>query len=126
MLRRIFHAQPESARLVVLLVACIGLLSGCTSSIGDECESDGDCPSGSLCDTTVANGYCTIPDCRTGDCPEEAGCVKFDRQTRFCMELCEGDDDCREDHVCRQDFNFEGEPVGYCFVPERTPDESGN
>lgn len=49
--------------------------------------------------------------------------MTFDRDTRFCMAVCEADGDCRDGYTCRNDNNFEGEPFGYCYVPSEAPTE---
>ena len=107
-----------------MVVVLIGLSSACTPSIGDDCEAGADCPDDAICDVTVEGGYCTVPNCEPGGCPEDSLCVIFDRDTSFCMAVCERDDECRDDHVCRMDNNFEDEPIGYCFVPQATPGDS--
>jgi hypothetical protein len=123
MTKDLFHKRLPFRALFLAAAVAIALLAGCSPAIGDECESSGDCPTGRefICDNTVPGGYCTISGCRIGECPDASVCVIFDRNTSFCMASCEGDDECREDLVCRKDQNFEDEPMGYCYVPARAP-----
>ncbi len=125
MARNLFQSRPLFRLTSLLLVALFALMTGCSPSIGDECETGSDCPSGvdAICDNTVEGGYCTVPNCDPGQCPEESVCVIFDRDTSFCMAFCEADADCREGYTCRMDNNFEGEPFGYCYVPQTNPSE---
>lgn len=121
MAKKLFHARSffRLAALVAFVLAAI--LTGCAPSIGDECESRGDCPSDAICDVTISGGYCTVPNCELGGCPEDSVCVIFDQNTRFCMAICEDASECRNGHDCRQDNNFEGEPFGYCYEPAAEP-----
>lgn len=89
--------------LPFLLLASLLLSSACGQSIGDECQSSLDCSSqGSrLCDLTQPGGYCTLPGCERGTCPDEAVCVRFRPKIRrlstaYCMYECEDSGDCRE------------------------------
>lgn len=125
MAQHLFHSRPLFRLASLFLVALFAVLCGCSPSIGDECEAGSDCPSGvgAICDNTVEGGYCTVADCQPGSCPEESVCVTFDRDTRFCMAVCEADGDCRDGYTCRNDNNFEGEPFGYCYVPSEAPTE---
>lgn len=101
------------ARLFLALVASTMLLGGCVPGIGDGCKQDADCPSEAICDSTAPGGYCTIPDCRPGDCPDRSICVEFDRDTSYCMKYCEGDSECRDGYTCR-----DGEKSrSYCYLP---------
>jgi hypothetical protein len=59
-----------------------------------------------ICDLSQAEGYCTIPGCERGGCPEEAVCVHHNaHSTRlrraYCMQGCNASDDCRDGYVCR-------------------------
>lgn len=99
----------------VVIALALLLFSGCAPQIGDACENDEDCPSGSICDRSVANGFCTILDCRPGDCPSESICVEFDRHTAYCMRSCSSDEECREDHQCIDDEELNQR---YCFVAD--------
>ena len=82
--------------------------SACAPAIGDDCETGLDCSSQStrLCDLTQRGGYCTLPNCERGTCPEEAVCVQFRPSTlrlssNFCMLECDSDSDCRTQHGYR-------------------------
>src|SRR5690606_17119508 len=106
-------------RTAALLMCVLGLLGSgilaCEPAIGDECETNLDCPAGSICDTTAPGGYCLISNCEDGgDCPDGSLCVVFDRFTRFCMASCDGNGDCRSDYECRKDLD----PRGFCYVPQ--------
>lgn len=115
------------------------LLCACGTSIGDECASSLDCSSqGSrLCDLTQPGGYCTLPGCERGTCPDEAVCVLFRPRIRrlataYCMYECEGNGDCREGDGYRclgeNDFGdgemeaevLEGGGRSFCALPPET------
>jgi len=119
MAKSLFSTRFLLTLLIPVLALFFALASGCTSSVGDECTTGRDCPveSGSICDNTVDNGYCLIQDCVPGSCPADSTCVEFDRNTRYCMALCESDDECRAGFSCRRDYNLQDSPVGYCYVP---------
>lgn len=105
--------RPISLALVLLFAAMIA--SGCAPLVGDACETNEDCPDGTICDRSVENGMCTVEDCRIGECPSESVCVSFDDHTSYCMRNCNGDDDCRDDHRCIDDDQRD---QNYCFVTD--------
>lgn len=113
--------SPRSSRFGSLarlaLAAASALLVGCTPSIGDACAYATECSSRGdrVCDTTQPGGYCTVPNCGSGTCPEGSVCVLFgarepgcplnDRATprlaqTFCMAVCGSDGDCRGEYTC--------------------------
>lgn len=98
--------------------------SGCAPAVGDTCEASTDCPSGVSCDTTAPEGYCLVPDCSRGSCPNTSICVEFDRDISFCMESCESDSDCRDSYACRRDQLPDDAAIGFCYVPARSPSGS--
>lgn len=118
MARHLFHKPTLFHLFCALGLFALVALTGCEPSIGDECSGGTDCPAEAICDNTIEGGYCTVPDCELGGCPESSVCVIFDRDTTFCMATCESDADCREGLTCRKDNNFEGEPFGYCYQAE--------
>ena len=63
----------------VVAALTAALLAGCGKEIGDSCLVSTDCGSDSnlICDQASFDGYCTIPGCDFGTCPEEAVCVRF-------------------------------------------------
>ncbi|MCA9580674.1 MAG: hypothetical protein KC416_02700 [Myxococcales bacterium] len=86
------------------LFALAGLAAsaGCAPAIGDDCEVSTDCSvSGDrACDRSQPGGYCTVPNCDTNTCPEEAVCVEYLYQQprlaqTWCLATCEDDGDCR-------------------------------
>lgn len=108
---RLLHVLiPALAALAIILLAM-----GCAPQIGDACEANNDCPTGAVCDRSVAGGFCTIRDCRPGDCPSESVCARFDRHRAFCMRSCSSDDDCRDGHRCIDDEELD---LSYCFVAD--------
>lgn len=123
MAKHLFRKQLLFRLTGVLVVAAFAVLTGCSPSIGDACTSSSDCPSGvgAVCDNTITDGYCLVPNCEIGSCPSESVCVIFSQDTHFCMATCEVDGDCRDGLECRMDYNFEGESVGYCYAPAATP-----
>ncbi len=119
MVRLLFHKQPHFQLTMLVVVALLVLLSGCSKSIGDACSTGSDCPSGvgAVCDNTIQDGYCLVPNCHPGTCPSPSICVVFDRDTRYCMAPCESAGNCRQGFACRKDYNYEGNSVGYCYEP---------
>lgn len=112
--RQIFRLfRVLTAALAIIAMSFV--ISGCAPQIGDACEANNDCPTGTICDRSVEGGFCTIRDCRVGECPSEAVCVSFDRHRAFCMKSCSGDDDCRDGHRCIDDQERE---LSYCFVAD--------
>lgn len=103
--RHVVHA------LAVALLMIMG--AACTPSIGDECETSADCPTGAICDITVDGGYCTIPDCEQGECPGASICVRFDDETAYCMASCEASDECRDGLSCR--VERKAQCIGFCY-----------
>ena len=75
---RLTRSGPAAlARAGVLLAAA--LAAGCGPEIGDSCLVSTDCGSGGnlICDQASLDGYCTIPGCDYGTCPDEAVCIRF-------------------------------------------------
>ena len=90
--------------LILLLLAAFAGAHGCAAIVGDDCDNDGDCGSGLVCERSLPGGYCTVRDCVINGCPDEGICIVFDAQTSFCMAPCNGGSDCRDTYVCEQDF----------------------
>ena len=91
------------------LVAALALLlpSACKKVIGDTCTANSDCSISAdrICDVSQTGGYCTVPGCAPGSCPDSGVCVYFGAHAprlrrRFCMAGCNGDGDCRDDYQC--------------------------
>lgn len=98
---------PAPMKFLPLLVALIGL-TACKPEIGDNCSTALDCSAtgNRLCDMTQPGGYCTIPGCEKGTCPDEAVCVRFRPEdprlaVAYCMYECEDSGDCRNDEGYR-------------------------
>ncbi|MFB6375388.1 MAG: hypothetical protein ABEN55_20240 [Bradymonadaceae bacterium] len=106
--------RPSFAYTSVVLLLTTLLAGGCVPAIGDECSTDGDCPANAICDSTAPGGYCTIPDCTTGGCPNDSICVEFGRETAYCMKHCDDDSDCREQYTCRESNNSRQ----FCYVAD--------
>ena len=68
-----------SALAAAGIVLAAGLLAACGKEIGDSCLVSTDCGSGGnlICDQASLDGYCTIPGCDYGTCPDEAVCIRF-------------------------------------------------
>ena len=94
---------------ITLPAALIAILaSACAPEIGDSCLTSADCSVNGdrICDVAQEGGYCTIRDCEPGTCPDGAHCVEFRfteerHATTWCMAVCDGDSDCREDEGYR-------------------------
>lgn len=104
----------------LLAAAFIGILAGCTPSIGDKCVLSTDCSTRGdrLCDTSQPDGYCTQFNCSKNGCPDDAACVLFNANVpgcgyddrsggygsrvarSFCVAKCSTNDDCRAGYVC--------------------------
>lgn len=107
------------------------LAIACRPQIGDTCVLDSECsPDGRElrdCDTRSPGGYCTVQNCNTDECSEEAACVSFrDGDFSFCMLACSTDAECRTDdgYACITPDPALGTafldtvaPVGYCGIP---------
>lgn len=105
---------------LLVALAALSALSGCTPKIGDDCATSLDCSQQGdrLCDITQPSGYCTIYNCEPDSCPPDEGvCIAFANELdpacgplddsqwsrferTFCMAACEEDDDCREGYEC--------------------------
>jgi hypothetical protein len=93
------------------LFALVGL-TGCAPAVGDSCSVNSDCPTAAFCDTSSPGGYCTIQDCRPGECPAQSVCVRFDDRNSYCLQSCSSDEDCRSGYACRT----EPDRPRYCYV----------
>ena len=89
------------------LAAAFACGDGDAKVIGDPCSSGNRCGVNprAACITAWPDGYCTEIDCTLGSCPIGARCVNgVDFPTvqldAFCLEKCDGADDCREDYRC--------------------------
>ena len=118
----------------LLALICMPMLA-CQSKIGDDCSDNVSCsPDGDrICDLSQPGGYCTVPDCVPGSCPDNGVCVRFwtGAHTRtWCMKDCGSDSDCRDDYLCAPHSSEVGEVIdegredtGYCVQgPEHTSD----
>ncbi len=112
---KLFRPRRFAGPWFIAIAAVVLFSMGCSPQIGDACEHDENCPSGSFCDRSVENGFCTITDCRIGECPSESVCVEYARHEAFCMRSCEVDDDCRGDHECIDDTELDKR---YCFISD--------
>ncbi len=89
-------------RHLVLAAAVVSTLLGvaaCETKIGDECTANVDCATDGtrICDKSSPGGYCTIPGCEAGSCPEDSRCISF-FPSRFALVAC---DPATEDLACR-------------------------
>ena len=111
--------RTRAARLALGVCAALAL-GGCTPSIGDSCVLSTDCSlqGDRVCDNAQPNGYCTMFNCATNSCPDNAACLLFhanvpgcpydgyqspSRTARsFCLAHCQQDSDCRQSdgYVC--------------------------
>ncbi len=86
-------------------VLLIGLLAGCSSNGGADCNADTDCPAGRYCSLTGCTYDCTFDE----ECPPDFRCSLRGRCERGCretnggVEACDGvDNDC--DDQTDEDF----------------------
>ena len=85
------------------------LLSGCSPTVGDACETSTACGTGLICDLSMAGGYCTRSPCRAGECPAESVCVDFGAEASWCMRRCDGGQGCRSGLSCLDAETIGGE-----------------
>lgn len=94
------------------LSACVGALftlSACGPKFGDGCKNSTDCSVSNtrICDRSQPGGYCTIANCKPGDCGDDGICVRFHANeprlaVTYCMGKCDNTKDCdRDEYVCR-------------------------
>ena len=91
---------------LILVISC-GSFSSCKGDIGDECVTDAQCQSGQTCDLISEGGYCTLPDCREGECPNGSVCITFENDDRYCMANCSQNSDCRDEYFCDRELGPE-------------------
>ncbi len=103
--------HPTRVALAAVVLALGVGAAGCGKEIGDSCISGVDCGSDSdrICELASLEGYCTIPGCDYGTCPEEAVCIRFypaSFENQPCTPATEdldgagATDDCGLDEVC--------------------------
>lgn len=95
--------------LAVIVASCGGNDSGSEggssgnpSGIGNYCEVDEDCPTGT-CYLGPGGGYCTSPCSRegeTGDCPADTVCKPIQGGPSRCLLICGSESSCRESEPC--------------------------
>lgn len=103
------RALPVLVSLVLALT-----VGACGAIVGDDCDNDGDCGAGLVCERSLPGGYCTVRDCVINGCPDEGICIPFDEYTSYCMAPCESAGDCRDGYVCVTDFG----PHPFCNATE--------
>jgi hypothetical protein len=84
-------------------------VAACAPRLGDGCKTSTDCSvqGTRICDRAQPGGYCTIANCKPGDCGDEGVCVRWRPDeprlsTTYCMAKCDTTRDCdRDAYVCR-------------------------
>jgi hypothetical protein len=84
-------------------------VSACGPKFGDGCKNSTDCSvtNARICDRAQPGGYCTIANCKPGDCGDDGICVRFNANeprlsVSYCMGKCDNTKDCdRDEYVCR-------------------------
>lgn len=131
-----YPPPPMSAAVRPLFLLFAVVLWGCTPSIGDDCDTALDCSAQAtrLCDQTQPGGYCTLPGCDMGTCPDEAVCVLFRPETprlsvSYCMLECESDSDCRDGEGYRclraSDFGLQRRVISASQIADSDDDDAG-
>jgi hypothetical protein len=91
---------------IALLALCA---TACAPRLGDGCKTTTECSvqGTRICDRAQPGGYCTIANCKRGDCGDEGVCVRWRPSeprlsTSYCMAKCGNTGDCdRDQYVCR-------------------------
>jgi hypothetical protein len=91
---------------IALLALCA---AACAPRLGDGCKTTTDCSvqGTRICDRAQPGGYCTIANCKRGDCGDEGVCVRWRPSeprlsATYCMAKCSSTSDCdRDQYVCR-------------------------
>ena len=91
---------------IALLAICV---TACAPALGDGCKTSTDCSvqGTRICDRSQPGGYCTIANCKRGDCGDDGVCVRFRADeprlsATYCMARCSTTSDCSRDrYVCR-------------------------
>jgi len=91
-------------RTLVPLFLIAATAVSCAAQIGDSCTTNSDCGTGRICDRSQPDGYCTLASCDRAECPDEAVCVDFGDQSRYCMQKCGAFAFCRDGYVCVLDY----------------------
>ena len=69
-------------------------------AVGASCQANTDCADpGAACLTQFPGGYCLVPGCGNGTCPQGSACVSG-QGNRFCLQTCQSDADCRAGYTC--------------------------
>jgi hypothetical protein len=84
-------------------------LAACGPKFGEGCKNSTDCSvrNDRICDRSQPGGYCTIANCKPGDCGDDGVCVRFRPSeprlsTSYCMAKCSSTSHCSRDaYVCR-------------------------
>ena len=106
-------------------------LAACAPKLGDGCKQGIDCDvrNQRICDRAQPGGYCTIPNCKPGDCGDDGVCVRFRPDeprlsVTYCMLKCDSGKDCdRDAYVCRSAEQVNEDVRGtVCGTDEETPD----
>lgn len=134
--------KPSFASMISLvrwvsvpLAGSVALAStGCAPKLGDGCKQGIDCDvrNQRICDRTQPGGYCTIPNCKPGDCGDEGICVRFRPDeprlsSTFCMAECSSTSDCgRDAYICRSATWLNSNQSGNSDGAEETPDEESD
>jgi hypothetical protein len=90
-------------------LAALLALSACGPKFGDGCKNSTDCSvqNTRICDRSQPGGYCTIANCKPGDCGDDGVCVRFRPaeprlSTSYCMGKCDTTSDCdRDAYYCK-------------------------
>jgi hypothetical protein len=99
-------------------------LGACGPKFGDGCKNSTDCSvrNDRICDRSQPGGYCTIANCKPGDCGDDGVCVRFRPaeprlSTSYCMAKCDSTSDCdRDAYVCRSAARLNGDMPGEDFA----------
>lgn len=110
--------------LTLSAVFALCSLGACGPKFGDGCKNSTDCSvrNDRICDRSQPGGYCTIANCKPGDCGDDGVCVRFRPaeprlSTSYCMAKCGSTSDCdRDAYVCKSAASLNEDMPGEDFA----------
>lgn len=117
------HVRPRTPRalrsfawMVLLCLACAGLLLGCghDRKVGGACNSDGDCKD--RCLEAFPGGMCTLSCTRDEECTNQTVCA--DTEGGVCLFPCDSTQECVDElgdgYACDDETSFDDREIRVC------------